>query len=300
MTALNIGIIGLDTSHAVAFTKLLNDPSHPFNVKGGKVTIAFPGGSPDFEISMSRVEKFTQELRENYDVQMVQTKEQLADECDAILLESVDGTVHFEELKSIVSYRKPIFIDKPFSLDSKVATEMVNLSEKYGTPIMSSSALRFAEGLTKILHENAGRQILGADCFGPMDMIDRKQGYFWYGIHMAEMLYAILGSGNQSVSAISNEQHDIMTGLWNDGRIGTIRGNRKGNNQFGALIHFEDGSECMTVRAVDKPYYASLLEHIIDFFVSGIPSVPLHETMEIIRFLEAANESERLGKPVFL
>lgn len=300
MTGLEIGIIGLDTSHALAFTKLLNDRSHPFNVKGGKVTFAFPGGSPDFELSLSRVGKFTRDLRENYSVQMVRTKEELAEKSDAILLESVDGAVHLEQLKSIVAYKKPVFIDKPFSLDSKVAMEMLQMAENYGTPVMSSSALRFAEGLTKILQENVGRQIIGADCFGPMEMINREQGYFWYGIHMADMLYAILGPGATSVSAISNEQHDILTGLWNDGRLGTIRGNRKGNNLFGAIIHFEDGSEFLTVRPDDKPYYASLLEHIIDFFGSGIPSVPLHETAEIIRFLEVANESDKAGKPIFL
>ena len=54
---LNIGMIGLDTSHAAAFTKLLNDTSAPFHVPGGRIVAAYPGGSPDFELSWSRLER---------------------------------------------------------------------------------------------------------------------------------------------------------------------------------------------------------------------------------------------------
>lgn len=297
---MNIGIIGLDTSHVVAFTKLLNEKNHSFHVKGGKIVVAFQGGSPSFELSISRVEKFTQELKENFNIKIVQSMEEVAEESDAILLESVDGSVHFDELKKIAAFKKPIFIDKPFTLSSEVAAEMVKLAEEYGTPVMSSSALRYAESITKVLQEHNNRRIIGADCFGPLEIIDQQQGYFWYGIHMAEMLFAILGPNVKSVSTISNEHHDILTGYWNDGRLGTIRGNRKGNNQFGALIHFEEGSEYVTINSQDKPFYASLLEQIIHFFHSGISNVPLSETKEIIRFIEAAHESGKVGKPINL
>src|SRR5436190_16796273 len=38
---LRIGMIGLDTSHAIAFTKLINDARDPSHVPGGKVIAAF-------------------------------------------------------------------------------------------------------------------------------------------------------------------------------------------------------------------------------------------------------------------
>src|SRR6185312_2666021 len=109
--SLKIGIIGLDTSHVVAFTKLFNNPNERFHVQVGKVVIAFPGGSPDFELSSSRVEGFTKELRNDFDVNIVDSIEEVANESDAILLESVDGAVHHEELQKIVAYKKPVFID---------------------------------------------------------------------------------------------------------------------------------------------------------------------------------------------
>ncbi len=297
---LTIGIIGLDTSHAVAFTKLLNDPNETYHVQGGKVVVAFPGGSPDIELSISRVENFTQELRNNFDVKIVDSIEEVAMKSDAILLESLDGAVHYEQLQRIIAYKKPVFIDKPFSLSSKVANDMIQLAADYQTPIMSTSALRYAESLTHTL-KNADRgKVIGADCFGPMDLQETQSGFFWYGIHMIEMLFTILGQGSKSVSTQSNREHDVITGVWEDGRIGTVRGNRKGNTQFGALIHFEHGSEYVDIHANQKPYYASLVEQIMCFFRNGESRVPVAETKEVIRFIEAANESSRDGKMIII
>ena len=59
---LRLGIIGLDTSHVIAFTKTFNDPTAPNHVPGGKVVAAFKGGSPDIESSASRVDGYTKEL----------------------------------------------------------------------------------------------------------------------------------------------------------------------------------------------------------------------------------------------
>jgi hypothetical protein len=98
---LKIGMIGLDTSHVIAFTKLINDPGSEYHVPGGKVEIAFPGGSQDFDLSYSRVEGFTSQLRDEYGVAIVDSIEAVAESSDAILLESVDGRVHLEQFRKI-------------------------------------------------------------------------------------------------------------------------------------------------------------------------------------------------------
>ncbi|WP_042462027.1 Gfo/Idh/MocA family protein [Neobacillus dielmonensis] len=297
MGNLKIGMIGLDTSHAVAFTKLLNDHTSPFHVKGGTVVMAYPGGSFDFALSYSRISGITKEV-EQYGVQIVETIEEVVTQCDAILLESVDGRVHLEQLKKLVRFKKPTFVDKPFCLDSSDAAKMVELAEKYHTPIMSSSALRFAEALSQALSIKDKGKIIGADCFGPMEMVETQPGYFWYGIHTIEMLYTILGAGAKNVTTISNQDYDLIISQWENGRIGTARGNRKGNYEFGAVIHFEKGQEYVRIDSSPKPYYASLLEQIILFFNGSKQIVPVRETQEIIRFIEAANESRETGRSI--
>src|SRR5712691_312220 len=66
-----IGIIGLDTSHVIEFTRIFNDPSDPEHVPGVRVVAAFKGGSPDVEASRTRVDKFTAELRDKWNIKVV-------------------------------------------------------------------------------------------------------------------------------------------------------------------------------------------------------------------------------------
>jgi hypothetical protein len=89
-------------------------------------------------------------------------------------------------------------------------------------------------------------------------------------------------------------------GFWEDGRIGTVRGNRRGNNSFGALVHREKGTPFVDVNSSTKPYFASLLAHVMAMFTTGQTPVDLQETWQIIRFIEAVNESRLTRKTVVL
>lgn len=298
MASIKIGMIGLDTSHCTAFARLLNDPADEFHVPGGRVTVAYPGGSPDFELSRSRVAGITAELKEHYGVRIVSSPEAVAEQSDAILLTAVDGRLHPELFRRIAPYKKPVFIDKPFAVSFRDAREMVRIAERHGIPLMSASALRYAEPLAEALE--SVKEPYGCDCFGPMALEPTQPGLFWYGIHGVEMMYAALGAGCVRVRAVSHPRQDVVVGEWEDGRIGTYRGNREGNSAFGALIHGKMGSVFADVTRSRKPYYAALLEQVMAMFRSGTPPLNVGETLEIIRFIEAANESRTTGKAVEL
>ncbi|MDU2242563.1 MAG: Gfo/Idh/MocA family oxidoreductase [Paenibacillus sp.] len=297
---LNIGMIGLDTSHVIAFAELLHLEDHPYHVPGGRIVYAYPGGSKDFELSASRVEPFTQTLASQFGVRMLDSIEAVAEARDAILLESVDGRVHLEQFLKIVPYGKPVFIDKPFALSLKAAETIIEAAAKHGTRLLSCSSVRFAEGLTAELGREDEAPIIGADCYGPMNLEPTQPGLFWYGIHAADMLYAVMGRGCREVRAVASGLHESVTGIWEDGRIGTIRGNRCGNSRFGALVHRSTHSIWADVQAYGKPYYASMLEKIIAMFRGGPCPIDPEETLEIIAFIEAANASRDSGQPVRL
>ncbi|MBV6713722.1 Gfo/Idh/MocA family protein [Paenibacillus chitinolyticus] len=298
--SLRIGMIGLDTSHAVEFTKLLNDPGHPWHVPGGRVVIAYPGGSEDFELSRSRVGGFTEKLRGEYGVEIADSPAAVAAACDAILLESADGRVHAEQFRQIAPYGKPVFVDKPLAVSSRDAGEIAAQAVRHGVPLLSSSSLRYAEGLTEALGGSEKGAVTGADCFGPLALEPTQPGLFWYGIHMVEMLYAALGPGCVHVTAAAGESHEVVVGVWADGRIGTVRGSRQGSPAFGAVVHREGGSRAVDISADAKPFYASLLERVMELFRGGEPAVGIRETLEVIRFIEAANESRETGRRVRL
>jgi hypothetical protein len=49
-----------------------------------------------------------------------------------------------------------------------------------------------------------------------------------------------------------------------------------------------------------KPYLVTLMNEIVAFFSSGVSPIKREETVAIIRFLEAANESVESGRRVVL
>ena len=63
---IRIGLIGLDTSHVTAFTKIINDPKAEGPLANARVTAAFRGGSADIPSSSERIDKFTDTLTQQY------------------------------------------------------------------------------------------------------------------------------------------------------------------------------------------------------------------------------------------
>lgn len=287
---IKLGMIGLDTSHVSAFTKLLHTENDPNHVPGARVVVAFPGGSPDFPISINRVEQFTNELRDTYGVKIVDSIEAVAEACDGILLESVDGRVHREQLEKVASYGKPVFIDKPFAASLKDAEAMVDIAKKANIRVMSCSALRFAESFLKALETKDLGPVTGLDVYGPMPLYAQLPGLYWYGIHVVEMLEAALGPNFVEVSGIHTEKHDVLVVEWADGRIGTLRGNREENTRFGGTVHFAKGSVPFQVNsAVDRPFYASLLERVIPFFAGKENAAPAEDALAVARLIHEGN-----------
>lgn len=296
---IRIGIVGLDTSHVEVFAKLLNDPDNPDHVPGGRLVIGYPGGSADFVKSASRVNGYTDLLATKFGVEMVDSPEAVAEGSDAVLLTSVDGRVHLDQFSRIAPFRKPTFIDKPFAVTSRDAAGLAALALEHGTPVMSASGLRFTEALTALLAD-CPDGISGADFIGPMEIEPTQGAFFWYGVHLVEALYQTLGSGCREVQVTTSDSHDVAVGLWKDGRIGTIRGFRNDQYYFRGVIHTGSGDVFLDLDAGEKPKHVHLLTRIMEFFQSGVPPIQLSETVEAIRFLEAADESRRTGERIKL
>ena len=100
-----------------------------------------------------------------------------------------------------------------------------------------------------------------------------------------------MGTGCVSVTRTFSEKSDGVTGLWNDGRIGTFRGIRDGKSDYGGQVFGEKGISVLGTYAGYDP----LLVKIIEFFKTGIPPVTAEETLEIFTFMAAADESKHKG-----
>lgn len=226
--SIRIGLVGLDTSHATTFTKLLHDPSDPLHIPGARVVAAYSGGSPDMAISASRVAGFTAEVRDRYGVPIVETPEQVADASDVVLLLASDGRTHPALFRSVAGRGKPVFVDKPFAVSVDDAREIFRIAAETNTRVFASSAFRYADALAAVLQEIRERgervRTCHVQCWLP---IEPTQGrYFWYGIHAGEMLLACMGPGVSEVEAAGSETEDRITVRHADGRQSMIAGSR--------------------------------------------------------------------------
>jgi predicted dehydrogenase len=288
---LRAGIIGLDTSHVVAFTKVLNDPKAKGDLAGIRVVAAYPGGSPDLPASRDRVEGYTRQLRDQFGVEIVNSIESLLDRVDVVLLESVDGRKHLEQAEPVLKAHKPVFIDKPVAGTLADALRIFQLAEKYGTPCFSSSSLRYSPNIQGLKTDPKVGEILGCAAYGPCSLEEHHPDLFWYGVHGVESLFTVMGTGCVSVSRTQTEGTELVVGTWDGGRVGTFRGIRRGKADYGALAFGSKG----IVSVQGYGGYEPLLVEIGRFFRTGKPPVSAKETLEIFAFMEAADESKRRG-----
>lgn len=288
--ALKAGIIGLDTSHSVAFTKLLNDPNAENDIAGVKVVAAYPQGSKDIESSVSRIPGYTKEIQE-YGVEIVNSMDALLDKVDVVFLETNDGRRHLEQATAVFKAQKPVFIDKPIAASLTDTIAIFNAAKAANVPMFSASSLRYAENAQEIRSGNKIGKVLGADAYSPAHLEETHPDLYWYGIHGVEMLYTVMGTGCQQVARTHTEHMDVVVGKWSDGRIGTFRGMRNGKLGYGGTAFGEEDISPI------GPYggYRPLLVKIVEFFHSGKPPVEAEETIEIFAFMEAADESKRQG-----
>jgi predicted dehydrogenase len=288
---LRAGLIGLDTSHVIAFTRALNNPKAQGDLADVRVVAGYPGGSPDVAASRDRVAGFTKDLREKYEIEIVDSIEALLQRVDVVLLESVDGRPHLEQVKPVLKARKPVFIDKPVAGSLADAIRIFELAKEANVPCFSSSSLRFYPAIKKARTDPEIGAILGCDTYGPCSLEEHHPDLFWYGVHGCEALFTIMGTGCESVSRVHTAGTDLVTGKWKDGRVGTFRGIRTGKADYGATVF---GTK--KVLPVSGPGgYEPLVVEICKFFKTGKPPVSAEETIEIFAFMEAADESKRRG-----
>lgn len=296
---LRIGIIGFDTSHVPAFTRLLNDPDDPFHVPGGRVVVGYPSYSRDLESSYSRVEGFIKDVTEPYGVRVVDSPEEVVTEVDAVLLESVDGRRHLAEARPVIEAGKPMYIDKPLAASYSDAAEIARLARRRGCPLFSSSSLRFDANIAALRADPDLGTVVACDAFSPATLDPTNPGLFWYGVHGVEILYTFMGTGCEAVTAHASDAFDVVVARWPEGRLATMRGIRGSARDYGATV-YTDTRVAQTTYNKAIPMYAQLLKEVMNFFRGGPPPVALEETLEIMAFMEAAIVSEREGREVRL
>jgi len=283
---LRFAVVGLDSSHSTELASRLigAHPQSDQNLGVGQVVAAFPGGSGIGEVDQiqPRCETFS-----NWGAIIVDGLEDLLKfRLDGALITSIDGRVHLEQATPFIEASILTFIDKPLTCSPAEARKIRALAESHRAAVFSSSSVRFDAAVTVA---QRGQALVTVDVYGPAPLEPTNPGLYWYGIHAVEMLYALMGRGCRQVCCCFGEQSEVVTAVWQDSRIATLRGLRTGCYAAGAL--------CGTTRGVTHvvpnlgTMYFELAKRIAVFWQTGQAPVDLAETVEAIDFIDAAIRS---------
>lgn len=216
--------------------------------------------------------------------------EEVVERSDALcVLAPSNPEVHEELAELPLKSGKPVYVDKPFAPSKAAAKRMFALAEKHGTPLMSSSALRFGEELMaakKRLREEAGKIVSAVTTGGGKTFEE-------YGIHQLEMVVSCLGTGAKRVMSCSRTEPNLHLMI-------DYGGERFGMAYYHPALPFSAalGTNAFLVSEqtrVEKRMFENLIAEMTEFFFSGTSPIPQDETIEIAALLEAGVSAS--GKP---
>jgi len=287
---IKIGLVGLDSNHCVEYARLFHDAQHPHHVSGARIVAGYPGSSPEWELSTSRVAGFRDQMENEFGVPTLGSIEEVAEASGALMILSVDGRMHCDQFEVISRTGKPVYIDKPLCVSTADAERLAALAQRTDTRVFSSSVWRFSRGLKEAL-SSLNSSCRHAYLHGQWPLHDGLHGWLYYGIHQVEMLYAVMGTGCKKVTCSRDGDAEMLTGFWPDGRVGTIATNHAEQRPFGGWLLGDEDSALIEVKDGKYDRYSALLQAFLAFYRGGNAPVPLSETVETIAFFEAAAQS---------
>ena len=296
-----VGIIGLDKSHAIAFTKIMNVEKDP-GVAGFRMVAAYQWGSRDIVSSTNRYPKYIAQMKE-MGVEIAPSIDDLLAKVDCVCLETNDGREHLWQAEKVFKSGKPCFIDKPLAHNLRDAKTIYDLGKRYGAKYFSSSALRYGKAVQAARNGEYGKiRAVALTSPSPLEEQGTHNFYSWYGIHGFEPYVTVMGTGAEKVSCFRTETDDAINVAYPDGRVGQLRLFRNHWVYTGYVLPEKPKDpKNPAVLADGYPGYQPLLRDIVKFFKTGVVPFPPEETLEIFALMEAAEMSaKRGGEPVTL
>jgi len=224
-------------------------------------------------------------------VKRLNSPEEVAQAADGVMILAPDNIEeHLKLCRRVFPARKPTFVDKFLAPCLAEAREIVRLSKDNGTPIASSSALRYAVEL---------EAALGQIKETPTEMYARGMGNWGgYGVHTVAMVLRVMGASPKRLIDTGTPTARTITLDYGDGRRAHLDVRTAANEwevfpwQFG--IRAGDRYTCSTIADYDG-FYANEMKAVAAFLKSGQPGVPVEEALMMVAILEGASCSQQAG-----
>lgn len=289
---IKIAMVGLDTSHSVAFPQRMQAEECPAEEK---VSGMYVTACMRFETPFQNKDGLDvrQKMLEGWGVKVTESFEETVADCDAVMISINDPSCHLEYFRKCVTLGKPIFLDKPLADTIAHGREIAALVKSKGLKVMSCSSLRYVTALLDACATvPAPTQ---TSTFGPLGRAPAGSSIVWYGVHAFEMLERAMGRGAARMTVVNAGTGVVCVVEYADGRRGVVELS-EGNYSYGGTLR-GDGKAAAFIVDMDRAYTLQLIE-IGKFFRTGKAFLTFDDTMEVMALLDAAQQSFQTGKTV--
>lgn len=218
----------------------------------------------------------TDEWCAKYGAKRCASIEELCRLSDVIVILSPDNPErHLDYAKAVFPFGKPVYMDKTFAPNGKIAAEIVSLAETCGTPFFSTSALRFATEIADFRASEAGAD--GMVCYGP-------NGAEIYAIHLVEMISVVMKGTPARVLGLTSGKNGTALIEYTDGRRALYCQNDAPGFGFAVTVERDGKNEYLPVKS---SFFALFIAELLTFFAEGKLPVQPAETLSVMRLLDA-------------
>ncbi len=262
-----IGLIDyyLDQYHAENYPHWIEEASQgEFKALYAYAKINAPGG------------KTNEECAEQMGVELLASIEEVIEKSDCLIVMAPDHPETHEELCQLpLASGKPVYVDKTFAPDIATSKRLLDLAERYKTPMFSSSALRYAKEYRELKKE--GIEFINS----------RGPGRFEnYGIHQVEPLVYIMGPTIEKIMYNGTPSTPAFTLRFKDGRAASMSF-LGWECDFGLAVNYEDDRAVVIQGTSD--FYMQFIDELVNFFRTGKPDASHEEILQVMTVLEYGN-----------
>ena len=225
----------------------------------------------------------TDEWCQKYGVMRMNSIEELVDRSDCIVVLSPDNPeLHFELSEYALKSGKPTYIDKTFAPDRAEAERIFQVAADNGTPVYSSSSLRFASELEAYRRE---------DCLPKSCIAVGPYLFDIYAIHIFEIICTVMKTGAKRMMAVQNTKNRILLVDYGEERLASFVQMHTDDNgvPFEVSVEMEDGTS--RFHMIGEDYFRRFIDALVGFFIDRKPVVPSGETADLMSMLETAKKA---------
>jgi hypothetical protein len=252
----------LDEWHAEKYPEWIEEAS------GGQCKVAYAYGKIDSPSGASNSDWCAKK-----NIELLGSIEEVVEKSDYLIVLSPDYPEFHEELSQLpLRSGKPTYIDKTFATDRKTALALFELAHRHGTPMYSSSALRFAT------------EYLETDRLGIETIASIGPGRFEnYSIHQIEPIVSLMKSAPRRLMSIGTEISPAILIQFANDKQAEVR-HFGWECPFSMTINYVSGNAKL-IKA-ESDFFSVFIKNMLSFFETGKPAVDESETIAIITIIE--------------